>query len=68
MKTRKKRWTESRVERLLANVLTIVLEKRGGGDVRTFEDAAILTSNKGLVVKTPDGSEFQLTIVDSTRG
>lgn len=36
-----------------------------GADVRTFEDAGILTNNKGLVVRLPDGSEFQLTIVRS---
>lgn len=34
-------------------------------DVRTFEEAGVLTMNKGLVVRLPDGSEFQLTIVRS---
>ena len=33
--------------------------------VRTFEEAGVLTYNKGLVITTPDGSEFQLTIVQS---
>ena len=33
--------------------------------VRTFEDAGIMTYNKGLVISLPDGSEFQLTIVQS---
>lgn len=33
--------------------------------VRTFEDAGVLTYNKGLVISLPDGSEFQLTIVQS---
>ena len=34
-------------------------------DVVTFEAAGVLTANKGLVVKLDDGSEFQLTIVQS---
>ena len=33
--------------------------------VRTFEDAGVMTYNKGLVITLPDGSEFQLTIVQS---
>lgn len=36
-----------------------------GTSVRTFEDAGVMTYNKGLVIRTPDGSEFQLTIVRS---
>ena len=31
----------------------------------TFEDAGIMTYNKGLVIKFADGSEFQITIVKS---
>ena len=31
----------------------------------TFDDAALLTSNKGLVLRTADGSEFQISIVQS---
>ena len=33
--------------------------------VETFEEAGVMTYNKGLVVTLPDGSEFQLTIVRS---
>jgi hypothetical protein len=33
--------------------------------VRTFSSLGILTKNKGLVVRMSDGSEFQLTIVQS---
>ena len=36
-----------------------------GTSARTFEDAGVMTYNKGLVITTPDGSEFQLTIVRS---
>jgi transcriptional accessory protein Tex/SPT6 len=34
-------------------------------EVRTFEQAGIMTYNKGLVISLPDGTEFQLTIVQS---
>ncbi len=33
--------------------------------VRTFEEEGVLTMNKGLVLRFPDGSEYQLTIVRS---
>ena len=33
--------------------------------VRTFEQAGLMTYNKGLVIELPDGTEFQLTIVQS---
>jgi len=33
--------------------------------IQTFEDAGVITSNEGLVIRTDDGSEFQLTIVKS---
>ncbi len=36
-----------------------------GCRVRTFEDAGVMTYNKGVVVTLPDGSEFQVTIVQS---
>ena len=33
--------------------------------VRTFEEAGVLTSNRGVVVRADDGSEFQISIVQS---
>ena len=33
--------------------------------VRTFAEEGVLTYNKGLVISLPDGTEFQLTIVQS---
>ena len=33
--------------------------------VRTFAEAGLMTYNKGLVIELPDGTEFQLTIVQS---
>ena len=33
--------------------------------VRTCAEEGVLTYNKGLVISLPDGTEFQLTIVQS---
>ncbi len=33
----------------------------------SFESAGILTSNAGLVVRLKDGTEFQITVVQSGR-
>lgn len=33
----------------------------------SFEDAGLLTRNEGLVVRLDDGTEFQVTVVESTR-
>ena len=33
--------------------------------VRTFEDVGMLTHNRGLVVNLVDGTQFQVTIVQS---
>ena len=32
---------------------------------RTFEEAGIMTNNKGIVIRYANGSEYQLTIVKS---
>ena len=37
-------------------------------DVEDFVRAGILTTNRGLVVAFEDGSEIQLTLVQSRRG
>lgn len=33
--------------------------------VRTFDEAGLLTSNKGLILRTKSGVEFQIAIVKS---
>ena len=33
--------------------------------IMTFGEAGLLTNNKGLVIRTQDGKEFQITIVQS---
>ena len=58
--------SEKRFETKLARLLERRLEATGGR-VTTFRDAGVLTMNHGLVVSMPNGQEFQLTIVESTR-
>ncbi len=33
--------------------------------VQTFEEAGLLTGNRGVVVRTRDNREFQITVVQS---
>ena len=33
--------------------------------VKTFEEAGLMTYDKGLVIRMPDGSEYQITIIQS---
>jgi hypothetical protein len=58
--------SEQRFETKLARLLERRLEPTGG-HVTMFRDAGVLTMNHGLVVSLPNGQEFQLTIVESTR-
>lgn len=52
-------------------VLRLLIEQgsdEGELDVRrieTFEEAMLLTNNRGLVVRLQDGSEYQLQVVRS---
>ena len=63
---KKRRLSERRFETKLARLIERRIE-RAGGSVTTFRDAGVLTMNRGLVVHLPNGQEFQLTIVESTR-
>ena len=33
--------------------------------VRSFEEAGVMTRNAGLVLRTPDGQEYQVSVVKS---
>jgi len=55
--------TEKEMESLLQVLLGEELSE--GARVRSFEEVEVLTRNAGLVVRLPDGSEFQITIVRS---
>ena len=55
--------TERGMERYLQMLLT---GRRRTLSVETFEDRGVLTTNRGLVVAMENGTEFQITIVEST--
>jgi hypothetical protein len=52
-----------------ADIQEIITDAIAGQDeiirVQTFEEAGVLTTNNGLVIRTSDGSEFQITIIQS---
>ena len=58
---KKRRITEKRLETKLAQRL------ERWAEVQTFHEAGVLTNNRGLVLSFPNGQQFQITIVDSTR-
>ena len=33
--------------------------------VRSFEEAGVMTCNAGLVLRSPDGQEFQISVIKS---
>lgn len=53
---------EQTIEEIIAYLLADQDEIRSA---QTFGEAGMLTRNNGLVVRTIDGSEFQITIVKS---
>lgn len=56
-------------ESALADIARDIAENLDGiTKVTSFDDAALLTRNEGLIVRTADGAEFQITIVQSRRG
>ena len=55
-------WVEGESD---AGDLEAEVEPFMGCSVTTFEDAGVLTKNRGLVVRMADGSEFQVDIVQS---
>ena len=63
---KKRRISEKRFESKLARLIERRIEP-AGGHVTTFRDAGVLTMNRGVVVHLPNGQEFQLTIIESTR-
>jgi hypothetical protein len=66
-------------EKLMVQTLVDLLENGSGDEddteevlskvqrVSTFNDEMMLTSNVGVVVRLDDGSEFQVTVVQSRR-
>ena len=68
MKRKTKRMSEKRMEAKLAQLLDRVLAQRSGGWAETFKEAGVLTGNRGIVLYIGNGQEFQIAIVESTRG
>lgn len=58
---------ERQFQYTLTNALYESLGDDGVADIRTFSYEGVLTMNAGLVLRMEDGSEFQLTIVQSER-
>ena len=59
--------TEEDIEIALIQLLSEndELEELKDADVETFEQACLLTRNRGVVLRLPGGQEFQITIVQS---
>ena len=62
-------YTASSVEEMLRDAIEVgeftADDRDGFLSVRTYELAGIMTSNRGLVLRMQDGSEFQISIVQS---
>lgn len=60
---------EHEMEAFLENCILYTDEEVNDGSqvksIRSFNAAAILSNNAGLVIKMKDGAEFQITIVQS---
>jgi hypothetical protein len=60
------RSTAENLENILIDALEYYQEEEGAKiKTRTYSDVGMLTTDRGLVVWLPDGSEFQITIVQS---
>jgi hypothetical protein len=56
---------EEAVQELLCDLLDQHTNDEPDLRVTTFENAGVMTLNRGLVVRAPDGGEFQVSIVRS---
>ena len=56
---------EIEMETLLYEVLQDDVLVPEVASIRTFEEAGVLTRNRGVVVRCNDGAEFQVQIVQS---
>lgn len=62
----KRRTSEKKLETKLLDLFDRLFAERGGR-AESFEERGVLTNNRGLVLTLPNGQEFQLTIVESSR-
>lgn len=57
---------EQEIQDILQEAIDLFVEEEGAAvETITFEEAGIFTNDKGLVLTTEDGHEFQITIVRS---
>ena len=52
-------------EAAIGDKVEVPVELQNVRDIRTFENAGVLTSNAGLVVRMTTGEEYQITLVQS---
>ena len=58
--------TAEKLETILIDALEYYQDEEGSKiKTRTYSDVGMLTTDRGLVVTLPDGSQFQVTIVQS---
>jgi hypothetical protein len=61
--------TDASIETILSDALSAWDEEWSDGNafrrIETFEEAMVMTRDKGLVLHMPDGTEFQVTIKQS---
>jgi hypothetical protein len=50
---------------VMEGLLSIMDETESIKDIYTYEQAGMLTTDRGLIVTDSDGNEFQVTIVKS---
>jgi hypothetical protein len=55
-------------KRMEARLRAMLERKRPVRRVSTFEEAGVLTRNRGLVVALTDGTKFQIEIIEDRRG
>lgn len=54
------------INEIIRQGIESIIEEEGEWvEVRTYEEAGLLSHNEGLVVTLPDGREYQITIVQS---
>ncbi len=60
--------TTKQFEEFLLSAIRAFPEESDASRVRTFEEAGVLTHDRGLVVTLRDGGEIQVTLVCSRLG
>ena len=53
------------IEIIRQGIENVVEEEGEWVEIRTYEEAGLLSYDEGLVVTLPDGREYQITIVQS---